>query len=107
MSDDGPVGHVEAAEVLGTRKGQYEEASDLADVVPDGFRVIEVSSGEGYHIERETRYCDKWVPVARFTEHDAKYEWGEEIDAETGDGYRCVVDYTADEVWLEVLVTDE
>jgi len=106
MPETDPTGYTKAAEILDTLREPYEQASDLTEVIPSDFRVVEVSNGGGYQIERETEYCPKWVAVARFTEPDAKYEWADEFQQETSGEYRCVVDHSSGEVWLEVKVDE-
>lgn len=94
-------GYTEAASIESNRMEDYEEADSIVGTLPDNFRVVERSGKAEYLIERETDYAGFWVRVAVFTEPDAKYEWAEEIDKETGDEYRCVVDRTNGEVVLE------
>jgi hypothetical protein len=105
MSDE-IQGYAEAADVLETRQERFEEAQQLADELPDGFRVAEVSAGEGYHIERQTQYAPKWVPVAEFRDIDAAYEWADDIQKNTSSEYRCVIDQTNGGVYLEVRVDE-
>ena len=106
MSDDTERGWAEAAEVLDTRTDAYEEADNLSDDLPEGFRAVEVyDNGETrFRIERETQYEPYWVAIAEFTAGDADYEWAEEIADGTPDNIRGVVDYESRTVWLEARI---
>jgi hypothetical protein len=104
--EDGPAGYVEAAEVLSTRQDEWEEAEDVERILPDRFRVVELSKTAEFKIEKETTYGDRWVRIARFTEPDAKYEWAEDVASAVDGDYRCVVDKTENEVWLEVRIDE-
>jgi hypothetical protein len=104
------TGYTQAAEVLDTRQEKYEELSDICAELPDGFRAVELSGRNAdspYRVEKRTKYNPKWVPIARFTEPDAKYEWADDIADSSGKEYRCVVDHSEGEVYLEVLIEDE
>lgn len=104
MSDT--TGYVEAAEILSTRQTEYDEGAELSNELPDKFRVVEKTATGEFKIEHEAEHAGKWVPIAKFTEPDAMYEWAEELDKSVSDEYRCVVDHTGGDVWLEVYVDE-
>jgi len=99
MANDDLHGWTEAAQILDTLKEGYEQREEISSELPDGYRAIEVSGGNGYLVEKRTGYKPFWAPIAEFTNDDAQYEWGDELHEEMGDGYRCVV--TDDGVRLE------
>jgi len=108
MTDDTERGWVEAAAFMNTRMPEYEEADNLAEELPDGYRAAEVyEDGEQHHrIEKRIQHAPFWVPIAEFHAGDADYEWAEEVANGLGNGYRGVVDYERRIVYLEALIED-